>query len=299
MRHLTSQHPYKYHRWCHHIFWALHAISYRHTYESQNSFFLIHEWHGFAKDPSQHIKTSKWISTRRSTSKGGTRNGLLITFLQESRMSTSSISTIRLCSDLLSEQKPQDPRRTRWLQEKGRWAISPNSRASHPLHSYAFGYDSQSKCDVPWDWLWEACHMARVHWEARCKEFCSKEGPHYQLEQSVRNQLEHDQVQRVLEDKQQSTLFTSLEIPLRFQSRAVLHWLSGLMSHKKVSVWGFRQEKRDDSRSPNGCLHEKPLQRKAERGKKTGINSGTRCPQVSYFEKTCNVCQKYGGTCTR
>ncbi len=195
--------------------------------------FFGHEWCGFAKDPSQRIKTSKWISTRRTTSKGGTGNRLLIAFLQESRMSTSSISTIKLRFDLLSEQKPQDPRRTRWLQEKGRWAISPNSRASHPLHSYAFGYDSQSKCDIPRDCLWEACHMARVHWEARCEGFRSKEGPHYQLEQSERNQLERDQVQRALEDKQQSTLFTSSEIPLQFQSRAVLHWLSGGLCHTR------------------------------------------------------------------
>ncbi len=107
------------------------------------------------------------------------------------------------------EQKPQDPRRTRWPQEKGCWAISPDSRASHPLHSYAFGYDIRSKCDVPWDWLQEACHMARVCWEARCEGFCSKEGPHYLLEQSVRNKLEHDQVQSALEKLSGSCLLTS------------------------------------------------------------------------------------------
>jgi hypothetical protein len=37
----------------------------------------------------------------------------------------------------------------------------------------------------------------------------------------------------------QSTLFTSLEIPWGFHTRVVLHSLAGLMSHKKVSVWGF------------------------------------------------------------
>ncbi len=37
----------------------------------------------------------------------------------------------------------------------------------------------------------------------------------------------------------QSTLFTSLEIPWGFRSRAVLRSLAGLMSRKKVSVWGF------------------------------------------------------------
>ncbi len=38
---------------------------------------------------------------------------------------------------------------------------------------------------------------------------------------------------------QQSTLFTSLEIPWRFLTRAVLRSLAGLMSHEKGSVWGF------------------------------------------------------------
>jgi hypothetical protein len=37
----------------------------------------------------------------------------------------------------------------------------------------------------------------------------------------------------------QSTLFTSLEIPWGFHTRAVLHSLAGLMSRKKVSVQGF------------------------------------------------------------
>ncbi len=38
-------------------------------------------------------------------------------------------STLTRCH----EQKPQEPWRTRWPQEKGHWAISPDSRASHPL----------------------------------------------------------------------------------------------------------------------------------------------------------------------
>jgi hypothetical protein len=35
---------------------------------------------------------------------------------------------------------------------------------------------------------------------------------------------------------QQSTLFTSLEIPWGFLTQAVLHSLAGLMSHKKVEL---------------------------------------------------------------
>jgi hypothetical protein len=38
---------------------------------------------------------------------------------------------------------------------------------------------------------------------------------------------------------QRSTSFTSLEIPWGFHTQAVLRSLAGLMSRKKVSVWGF------------------------------------------------------------
>ncbi len=38
---------------------------------------------------------------------------------------------------------------------------------------------------------------------------------------------------------QQSTLIHELGIPWGFHSQAVLRSLAGLMSHKKVSVWGF------------------------------------------------------------
>ncbi len=79
----------------------------------------------------------------------------------------------------------------------------------------------------------------KVHWEAHRKGFHSKEGLHYCFWQSVMNQLELNQVQRALEkasgscllDKQESTLFLRSEIRSRFQSRAVLHWLSGGLSH--------------------------------------------------------------------
>ncbi len=39
----------------------------------------------FVRDPSCHIETPTWFSKRRSTSEGGTKNGLLIAFLEESR----------------------------------------------------------------------------------------------------------------------------------------------------------------------------------------------------------------------
>ncbi len=69
---------------------------------------------------------------------------------------------------------------------KGCWAISPNYRASHPWCFCAVGDIVAQRYDVLCDWLWDACHMAGVRWGSRCEGFCSKEGPHYRLEQSAR-----------------------------------------------------------------------------------------------------------------
>ncbi len=69
---------------------------------------------------------------------------------------------------------------------KGRWVISPDYRASHPWRFCAVGDVVAQRYDVLCDWLWDACHMAGVQWGSRCEGFCSKEGLHYCLEQSVR-----------------------------------------------------------------------------------------------------------------
>jgi hypothetical protein len=79
--------------------------------------------------------------------------------------------------------------------------------------------------DVPQEWLWDARHMAGVRWGSHCKGFCSKEGPHYRFEQSARNLT--------------INLINKFGNPWVFHTWAVLHRLAGLMSHKKVSIWGF------------------------------------------------------------
>ncbi len=106
-------------------------------------------------------------------------------------------------------------------------------------------------------------------------------------------------IRQLFSDKQQSTLFTRLEIPWGFQSRAVMRWLSGGLCHaRKCQFQDLDEKKRYDSQSSNGHLHEKPLERKAEQGKNAGTNPGTRFPRASYFKKTHKVCQKHGGACT-
>ncbi len=162
------------------------------------------------------------------------------------------------------------------ITRKGRWVISPVYRASHPRHFCAVGDVVAQRYDVLCDWLWDACHMAGIHWGSRCKGFHSKEGSHYCLEQSVR---------KLSWDKRQSTLFTSLEIPWEFHTQAVLHSLARPRSRKKVSVQGFLWEKKVwIVFSPtNVCTRN--IQRKAEKGKFTSSEATTRFPRASCFEK--------------
>ncbi len=94
--------------------------------------------------------------------------------------------------------------------------------------------------------------MARVHWEACCEGFCSKEGPHYWIEKNARNQMERNQVQRAPEKSLGSCRQTSNNQPYSrvWKSlgdsfpRLYCIDLVELMSHKKMSVWGFRREKK-------------------------------------------------------
>ncbi len=137
--------PIRVPRWCHCEFYALHVTSYRHTYKSQKFSFLVHEWCVLEET---HLIISrllcKFLRGDLQAKVVPETDYLLRFWRSPTRVPQASLqadSALTRCQ----EQKPQDPRRTRWLQEKGRWAISPDSRASHPLHSYAVGYYSQSK----------------------------------------------------------------------------------------------------------------------------------------------------------
>ena len=47
---------------------------------------------------------------------------------------------------------------------------------AHHIHSASepLGTTVAWRYDVPWDWLWDACHMARVCWGTRCKRFSAR-----------------------------------------------------------------------------------------------------------------------------
>ncbi len=122
--------------------------------------------------------------------------------------------------------------------------------------------------DVSWDWLWDACHMAGVRWGSRCKGFRSKGGPHYCFMQSARNMTIN---------------LIPVGNPLEIPSRAALHSLVGLMSRKEVSVRGFLWVRKVWFAFAQWTFAPETF---GERWK------------LSYFEKPCMLCMKFGGTRT-
>jgi hypothetical protein len=151
------------------------------------------------------------------------------------------------------EKKPQEPWRSRWLRERDVEQSAPTYARHTHCASRLLSTTANQRCDVPWDWLWDACQMARVHWGTRCKGFCCKEDPHHCMKRSARNPLEREQVPRALGESSRSChqtscnqpWFMSLEIPWRFLAQAVLRWLSGGLCHaRKCQFKNFTREEK-------------------------------------------------------
>ncbi len=241
-------------------------------------------------------------------SKSGTRKDYLLRYLRSPAKSTFK----RLCKQTplwhgIMSKVPQEPWRSRWLQERDVEQSAPTHACHTHCASRQLGTTANWRYDVPCDWLQDACQMARVRWGTSCKGFCSEEGPHYWIEPSSRNQLERDQVQRALGKLSRSCCqtsnnqpwFMSLEIPWGFLAWAVLCWLSGGLCHgRKCQFEEFcvRRKGMICNRPMDVCMRN--LWWKAEWGKKTSTNSCTRFPWASCFEKTRDVCQKYWSACT-
>jgi hypothetical protein len=96
---------------------------------------------------------------------------------------------------------------------------------------------------------------------------------------------------------QQSTLFTSLEIPWGFLTQAVLHSLVGLMSRKKVSVWGFLWVRKVWFAFAQWTFAPETFgkRRKGERSPVVSLLPGSHEHLAS--SKPCVLCQKYGVAC--
>ncbi len=238
------------------------------THLQEPELFLLHKWSVSGETPLVILRLLREISTRRSTSKGGTKKDYLLHYLRSPVKSTFK----HLCKQtplwlVVMRKEPREPWRTRRPQERDVEQSAPTHVHHTHCASRQLGTTADRRYDVPRDWLQEARQMARVHWGTRCEGFCSEEGPHYCIDQSARNQLERDQVQRAPEKLSRSChqtsnnqpLFTSLEIPWGFLSQAVLHWLSrGLCHARKYQFEDLCEKKRYDLQSLNGHLHEKP-----------------------------------------
>ncbi len=124
-----------------------------------------------------------------------------------------SVSSRILFSDMASWARTSRSQSSRWPQERDAEQSGPtNARHTHCTPRQLWTKADQ-RYDVPWDWLWDACQLARVRWGTRCKGFCSKEGPHYCIKWIARNPLERDQVQRALGKSSRSCCQTSNNQP--------------------------------------------------------------------------------------
>ncbi len=170
------------------------------------------------------------------------QKGLLITSLEDSPQNTFKC----LCKQtplwcVVMSKKASGTLKIKMTVRKGHWGISPTNAHHTHCTSRQLGTTVDQRFDVPWDWLQDACQIARVHWGTRCKGFCCEGGPHYWTEQSARNPLECEQAPRALGESSRSfhqtsnnqPLFMSLEIPWGFLAWAVLCWLSGGLCHAR------------------------------------------------------------------
>ncbi len=196
--------------------------------------------------------------------------------------------------DYFTQQKQYHKRTTlltlpwKTQERDAEWSAPTIMRHIHGA-SVLLGTTITQRYDAPRDWLCNACHMAGVCWWSGCKGFRSEEGLHYCLEQSAR---------KLSLGKQQSTLFTSLEILSGFLTQAVLRSLAGLMSREKVSAWGFcEQEKVWFAFSQWTFAPETFCKRqKGERNLVVSLLPGSHKRLTSRNPRV--LCQKYGGACT-
>ncbi len=129
-------------------------------------------------------------------------------------------------------------------------------------------------------------YMAWVHWRSCCKAFVVRKACTIALERSVR---------KLSEDKQQSTLFTSLDILWWFHIRAVLR---SLANARKCQLEDFCEEERYESGSVQRTFTAVTFckRRKRENSLVVMLLPGSherlalRNPRVLF--------QKHGGACT-
>ncbi len=231
-------------------FYALHATFYRHPFKNQNFFWFTSD--AFLKRHvssfwDSYVKFLQWDLRAKS----GTQKDYLLRFLRSPTKTTFKCLYKRTPLWLgVMRKEPQEPWRTRKLWERDVEQSAPTHAPHTHCASRQLGTTANQRYYVSWDWLWDACQMARVHWETPCKGFCSEGGPHYQIDQSARNQLECNQVLRVPEKSSrswhqtinnQSLLMVWKSLGDSFPELYCVY-LAKALSCKKVSIRGFLWE---------------------------------------------------------
>jgi hypothetical protein len=168
----------------------------------------------FVRDPSRHIETPTWNFYEEIYEWRWYQNGLRIALPEESReeylkrLYKQTPLWLVVMSRSLRNPEEQDDRKKRGVDQ---------SAPTHVHHTHCVPMQLGTTADWRYndhrDWLWEARQMARVRWGTRYKGFFSEKIPHYQIEQSARNHMECDQVQRVPEKLSSSCHQTSNNQP--------------------------------------------------------------------------------------
>ncbi len=167
-------------------------------------FFLVHEWRVSQETHLVTVlaPTSCFLWGSHKQKQYQERTSLRIWGVQRRALQVSQPGYSALTWH--HEHEPQEPQR--WPRERvAEWSALTNARHAH-CAPRQLGTTANQRYDVPWDWLWDACQLAREHWGTCGKGFCSKEGPHYCMERSARNPLGRDQVQIVLGNRLEAVI---------------------------------------------------------------------------------------------
>ncbi len=163
--------------------------------------------------------------------------------------------------------------------------ISPDYCASHPRHFCAIGGWQLLKdmTSLGTDFEMHAIWQGYVE-EPAAKDFVARKAHTMALSKAW--------------GTQQSTVFTSLEVPWGFLTQAVLRSLVGLMSRKKVSVQGFLWVRKVWFAFPQRTFAPETFGKrlKGERSPVVSLLPGSREHLASRNPRV--LCQEYGSTRT-
>jgi hypothetical protein len=120
--------------------------------------FLVHEWQVSWETHLVISRLLRAFSTRRSTSKSGTGKDYLLHYLRSPMKSTfNCLFKQTLLWRVIMSKTPQEPWRSRWPQERDLERSAPTHLRQIHCASRQLGTTADWRCDVPQDWLWEAC----------------------------------------------------------------------------------------------------------------------------------------------